>query len=292
MPGLSTDRPASALPPYAGRTAVLATQHGKQRALARPFRDLAGLTLTVPPALDTDALGSFDGRVTRTGTAMDAAIAKARLGLAATGLPLALASEGSFGPHPRLPLLAAGIEVLVFIDTERDVTLTETLIIERTNFGHREVASVAELGDWLARVDFPHHVLMVRPLGGAVIAKGIDDAATLERAITDAVALSPDCRARVETDMRAHLNPTRMAGIRRLGIRLARRIATPCPACSAPGWGQTGVTRGLPCTACGTATDMIAGLDFGCAQCGHAATLPRPDGHSYAQPGQCPACNP
>lgn len=292
MPGSWPDRHASVVKPYAGRTAVLATQHGKARALARPFHDQTGLRLVVPPALDTDALGSFDGRVARIGTSVDAAIAKARLGLAITGLPLALASEGSFGPHPRLPLLAAGIEVLVFIDTERDLTVCESLIVERTNFGHRDIASVAELGDWLARVGFPRHALMVRPLGGAVIAKGIDDAATLERAIGDAAALSPQRRARVETDMRAHLNPTRMAGIRCLGIRLARRIATPCPDCAAPGWGQTGVTRGLLCADCGTPTEMIAGLDFGCAACGHTATQPRPDSRTHAPPGQCPACNP
>jgi hypothetical protein len=278
--------------PYAGRTAVLATQHGKLQALARPFHDLTGLNLFVPSALNTDKLGSFDGRVARTGTAIDAAIAKARLGLAVSGLPLALASEGSFGPNPRLPLLTAGIEILVFIDTERDLTLTETLLIDRTNFGHRDVADVAALGDWPARVGFPGHALMVRPLGGAVIAKGIRDAATLARAVVEAVALSPDCRARIETDMRAHLNPIRMASIRRLGIRLARRVATPCPACAAPGWGQTGVTRGLPCSGCDAATEMIAGISFGCTACAHAETRPRPDGLTHAQPGHCPACNP
>ncbi|OYU34282.1 MAG: hypothetical protein CFE35_16455 [Novosphingobium sp. PASSN1] len=253
---------------------------------------MTGLNLVVPSMLDTDTLGSFDGRLARTGTAIDTAIAKARLGFAASGQSLALASEGSFGPHPRLPLLAAGIEVLVFIDAERELTLTETLFVERTNFGHRDVPETAALGDWLTRVGFPGHALMVRPLGGAVIAKGIQDAATLARAVAEAVALSPDRRARVETDMRAHLNPTRMASIRRLGIRLARRIATPCPACAAPGWGQSGVTRGLPCADCGTATEMIAGIEFRCTACGHAETLSRPDGLTHAPPGYCPACNP
>ena len=36
-------------------------------------------------------------------------------------------------------------------------------------------------------------------------------------------------RATGETDMRAHLNPTRMAAIRALAFRLVRRIARSCP---------------------------------------------------------------
>jgi len=47
----------------------------------------------------------------------------------------------------------------------------------------------------------------------------------------------PDGRVWLETDMRAHCNPTRMRSIRRLGIALVRRLQTPCSECGSPGLG-------------------------------------------------------
>ena len=94
---------------------MLATQHGKLRALAPPLARRLGL-IVEPAAIDTDAFGTFTGTTARTGTAAEAALAKARAGMAAAGLDLGLASEGSFGPHPWLPFGAGGVETLAFID--------------------------------------------------------------------------------------------------------------------------------------------------------------------------------
>ena len=71
------------------------------------------------------------------------------------GLPLGLASEGSFGPHPALPFLAAGLELMVFLDQERGLEIWERLIARRTNFDHRRAAALAELEGWPQRVGFP-----------------------------------------------------------------------------------------------------------------------------------------
>ncbi|CAK6699532.1 hypothetical protein VB716_13585 [Synechococcus sp. CCY9201] len=75
------------------------------RAIARPFRTLLQLDLERPVGLDTDQLGSFDGRRPRPGGAEDACRRKAQLGMDILGLPLGLASEGSFSSHPALPIL-------------------------------------------------------------------------------------------------------------------------------------------------------------------------------------------
>jgi hypothetical protein len=77
---------------YRDRRAVLATMHGKERAIGRPLRAGLGLEIVVPAALDTDRLGTFSGEVERVGSPWDVAIRKARFGMAATGLPFGIAN--------------------------------------------------------------------------------------------------------------------------------------------------------------------------------------------------------
>lgn len=108
---------------------------------------------------------------------------------------------------------------------------------------------------------FPAHALIVRPhVGdpGVAIAKGVRDPAQVHHYVELAASASSDGRARIETDMRAHMNPTRMAELALVAERLARRLATLCPLCSAPGWGRVDVITGLPCEDCGSFTDLVA----------------------------------
>jgi hypothetical protein len=49
--------------PYAGRIAVLATIHGKERAFGPALHTALGLHVRVSPGIDTDALGTFTGEV-------------------------------------------------------------------------------------------------------------------------------------------------------------------------------------------------------------------------------------
>lgn len=269
---------------WRGRIAALATMHGKARAIARPFRSLLGLGLTVPTGLDTDAFGTFTGERPRPGSMIEAATAKARAGMAATGLTLGLASEGSFGPHPWLPFAAGGVETLVFVDDAAGLVVSETRVARRTNYGRLTLGD-GDLDAWLGRVGFPSHGLVVRSTDGSVIAKGVADRLALDRLIADGAAT-------IETDMRAHCNPTRQVAIRAVADALARRLATTCPVCDSGGWGPTQNLPGLPCSACGTPTALASGLLCACPACGHQAQQPRPDGRTRADPGHCPLCNP
>lgn len=269
--------------PYAGRHVALATQHGKARALSPPLARRLGLHV-VAVAIDTDAFGTFTGTRPRTGTAAEAALAKARAGMAASGLALGLASEGSFGPHPWLPFGAGGVETLAFIDPARGLELTLSAVSRRTNFAQLDISADTDIAPFLSRIGFPSHALVVKDANGEVLATGVQDMAILS-------ALARPGH-RLETDMRAHLNPTRMAAIRALAGRLAARLATPCPACGCPGFGQTDVLRGLPCSACGQPTQGVLATVHSCNACGHSETRPRPDGVTSASPATCDWCNP
>lgn len=295
--------------PYAGQPVALATRHGKQRVIGRALRHGLGAHLLHLPEIDTDQLGSFCGTTLRRGSALEACIAKAELALRHGGTALAIASEGSFGPHPAVPLLPIGLEVMVFLDRRRGLTIHEQLQARRTNFAQRRVtlealqADVAssELQRWLHTVGFPSHGLIVRaaadpraakPGSATTIHKGIQSTEALLAAIRCAAAEAPTGEVQLETDMRAHCNPTRMASIRQLSFRLVRRIATPCPSCQAPGWGLIDVLPGLPCGWCGQPTALIRAESHGCVRCDHRQERPRRDGLRQADPGQCPFCNP
>jgi hypothetical protein len=219
---------------YSGKRIVLATMHDKDQAIAPAFSELLGAEVVVPPDLDTDELGTFSGEVPRRGTMGEVAEAKARLGMSSAGLAAGLASEGSFGPHPASPFVSAGMELLVFVDDELDLTVSESLVDTSPCFDQLVVASEEKLAVFLERVAFPEHALIVVPNEGVsagAISKGIRDRDALSDAIARAQSASSDGRARVETDMRAHMNPTRMATLGRLAEQLARRIASNCPAC-------------------------------------------------------------
>jgi len=312
--------------PYAGRRAVLATMHRKEEAIAPAMFSTLGLIVAPTAELDTDELGTFSGEIPRDGTMLEVAVRKARLGMSAAGVPLGLASEGSFGPHPAIPFFPAGMELLVFVDDERGIVVHESLIAESTNFDHLVVSPDDPLEAFLARIGFPEHGLIVRPNGlgpiapatkgsiaqvlrhipllGAGLAlrarekasvalhKGVVDAERLSAAIADAAAASSDGRARLETDMRAHLNPTRMKSLTELADRLAQRLATLCPCCGAPGFGRTDARCGLLCEACRAPTEMVAAEVFACPRCDYSEERPRFDGLQRAPAQYCAECNP
>ncbi len=281
--------------PYQGRQLALATKHQKQRVLGPPLRVTVGLELCVPVDLDTDLLGTFSGEVDRQGPPRAVALRKARLGMTATGLPLGLASEGSFGPHPQLVVVPADQELLAFVDDELGFEIVEQMVSTETNFAYHAARKVEDLKDFLTQARFPSHGLVVRPNSGLQpghLFKGITQFDRLKHAVEDCAAASADGLAHVETDMRAHMNPTRRRVLHELATALGRRLATLCPKCRTPGWGLVELVRGLPCEWCGGETDLVRAEVHGCPRCAYRASHPRSDGLRVASPDNCPWCNP
>lgn len=268
--------------------AALGTMHGKEVALGPPLAAL-GITL-IRPEIDTDPFGTFTAETPRQGTMVDAARAKARAAIAATGLNVGIASEGAYGPHPSIPFLPLGREVLLWHEAETGREIVEQALDESPNYDHAEVVNLAEAEPLLARVAFPATALIVAPSAVAKpIAKGLRDRDSLAAAIGQAAANSADGRAFLQTDMRAHMNARRMEVIAGLAAGLAQRLSTPCPQCRAPGWGLLRRDPGLPCGDCGTPTALVAEDIHGCTACGAEDRIPRT---GTADPAHCPYCNP
>jgi hypothetical protein len=286
--------------PYTGLRFVLASMHGKERALLPAFQQHLQADVVPLHGVDTDLFGTFNGEIPRTGTAAEAALRKAELAARDGGTGLGLGSEGSYGPDPAMPFLPLAVEHLAVVDLDRGLRLVERLAAWETNFAQHTITGEAGRPmpwplDWLSRIGWPAHAVMIRSLDparpgdGPVTAKGITDADLLARALAEAGERSPLRQVRLETDMRADRNPTRMALIARLALRLAERLACLCPACRQPGWGIERRLPGLPCAACGTATSAVRATLWGCPSCTHQAEHPL---SGFADPGQCPDCNP
>lgn len=278
--------------PYRGWRAVLATMHEKLPLIAPAMHRGVGLDV-YDVAVDTDQLGTFTGDVARTGTPWDTAIAKARLGMNATGSRLGLASEGSIGPSPSVPFLIADVELVVVVDDELGIIIGETA----TQYDIVTIAADITPGDnietLLQRGGFPEHGLTVKPAGGqsTPLHKGIHDHAVLDRLIGECATVSSDGRAHLETDLRAHHCPSRRPIIAAAACRLAERLAACCPTCTTPGWGIVGVELGVPCEHCGLLVQVPNADIYACASCDHEQRVPRTE-PTMADPSWCEWCNP
>lgn len=279
-------------PTYAGQRISLLTQHGKERVIA-PILDAAlGCQVERIGGYDTDQLGTFTRDIPRPGTQAEAARTKARIGMARSGLPVGIASEGAFGPDPMTGMFAWNTEIVILVDDRCGLEL----IGSAQGPGMHRILTTAdwgELGHAATMAGFPEHHLVLRPNGedDPRIRKGIDSLPALQEAFAWGRNLSMSGCVCVENDVRAHANPTRMAMIGLAAEDLVRRIASRCPSCGAPGFAAVERIRGLPCADCGEPTDQAVATVFGCVRCAHREVRPICSADA-ASPEHCPACNP
>jgi hypothetical protein len=277
--------------PYFRARIGLATIHAKERAIAPAFRRVLGAEVVVASD-DTDRLGTFSGEIARPDALIETCLMKAELALGSLEVDCALASEGSYGPIERVPLVAAGLEIMAFVDRRRGVRLVETLATHRTNWRlFRFRAGDPAVRPAVAALGFPAFgVFVISSSDPGHPVKDLDTLDAVVAAVDREAARSQDGEAIVIADMRAHRNPTRMRVLRALAWKLARRLERRCPRCAAPGFGAVANRRGLPCEACGQPTHLAAFEIDACTACGHAEAAPRRDARTTAPRHACPAC--
>lgn len=311
---------------FEGRKAIVATIHEKEQVIIPALHSL-GLIWTRAARLDTDQFGTFSGEITRKDTMEVTALKKARLGIELSDARIAIASEGSFGPHGSLPWVASGVELLLFFDADRDWVFTESSVSFETNYGHIVTDEMVSALSFARKKGFPTHGMVMMPggrdesggrenlgvarantggerqnLGGGrpilgdetsqFLFKGITDETRFEELFYICRSKSLDGMVWIETDMRAHVNPTRMKQIGDLAEKLANRIQRHCPECHLPGFGRIGQNTGLSCSGCGFPTEMIKEEIWGCPHCNETRSTPRSDGKQFAEPQYCGFCNP
>lgn len=275
--------------------AVIATMHGKESVIAPLLQGALGLRTELPGELDTDRFGTFSRDIPRMDTPL--ATARAKIAAAFEQVPhaqIGIASEGSFGPHPQVPFVPFDSELVLLMDRRNGVEVVGHHVTPRTNYAHCVVVEAEAARAFAQRAGFPAHGLIVigtkdgKPAPLKLLRKDATTMTELLGAVADCVSLCG--AAYLETDMRAHRNPTRMRAIRRATIDLVRRYRSRCPDCGREGFVVTEWLSGLRCAACNAPTDMIRAVASVCAGCGHRRE--RASGPAWADPGRCDYCNP
>lgn len=87
---------------FEGRRLLIATQHKKEKIIAPILEKELGVRCFVSSNFDTDALGTFSGEIERSEDPINTVRKKCLMAMQTYDCDLAVASEGSFGPHPSL----------------------------------------------------------------------------------------------------------------------------------------------------------------------------------------------
>lgn len=281
---------------FSDRLAVLATMHQKEKVIAPLLEQELGIKIIVPPDFNTDIFGTFTRETKRPGTQIEAARLKAEKALEITGESLAIASEGSFAPHPLVPYIYSNREIVIFLDKVNNLEIIGEEFSTDTNFSHQVIKNLDEAYTFAQKVGFPEHGLVIwfehSQKRGNEIIKGILKEKDLIEAVDFARQKSTDGTINIETDMRAMYNPTRMNNIAKATQNLLNKISSCCPQCHTPGFEITDRIQGLPCELCQMPTNLTLKVIYQCKKCSFRQEKLFPNGMEFANPAQCMYCNP
>ena len=277
---------------FNNRTLLIATKHKKDKVIAPLFKKAFDLNSKLSLNFDTDTLGTFTGEIERVNDPITTLRNKCLLAMDQEGSDLAVANEGSFGPHPKIIFAPADNELVIFIDRKNDIEIISSETSLNTNFGGRMVDSFSDLLNFASDSKFPSHALILRKDEHSKenIFKGITTHDHLKEAYTFLFENYGTVFA--ETDMRAMYNPTRMFVIERVFEKLIEKINCKCPHCSTIGFDIVIYKRGLPCSQCGFKTNSILAHQYQCKKCNYNEDKIYPNGFLFEDPMYCDICNP
>lgn len=275
---------------FDGRDLCIATMHQKETVIAPVLEQALGVRCFTCSELNTDLMGTFTGEIERSGTPVEAARQKCIRAMALTGCDLAVSSEGSFGSHPVVGFIPCDEEILFFCDRKHHIEIVVRELSTKTNFAGDDVQDFEALKQFALRAQFPSHGLILKDPSGRVIAKGIADWDKLSEKFNQALCIGVPVK--VETDMRAHFNPTRMRVIEACAHKLVTAIKSSCPACGMPGFVVTDAEPGLPCELCHLPTRSSLKHIRTCKNCGHWNEILYPHQKQFEDPMYCDFCNP
>lgn len=277
---------------FEGKKIVLLTKHGKESVIKPLLEEQTGCHVFVNREFDTDKFGTFSREKKRIHSQLKTARKKVKVGLKRSNADMGIASEGSFGADPQL-LVPWNIEMVLLYDPKDKFEIIGIYEGPLTNFSHRITSDYEEIIEFATQIGFPDHHLIMRPDHDKhkFIIKDIDDSIKLEAAFKRCLNRSVLHKVYVETDMRAHANPTRMRNIEKATQDLVDKLMKLCPICSAPGFIAKEDVKGLPCSRCGTPSDFTEKIVYVCHKCGHKEEHFYPYGR-FVPAEYCQVCNP
>ena len=269
-------------------TATLVTKHRKLPLVAPPLEEIGWHLNSVE--IDTDVLGTFAGDVPRPNSPLETARQKALLGATRSDVEWLLASEGSishwFGGVHR------DAELVVAVHQASGTTVAgraSGLGIKCVRFTVAPHTTAEQIVTECAAADLPRHRLIAATHDQRATPRGdLADVAAVLEAVDDLRRWS--ATVVVQTDLRAHLCPSRHGVIATAASDLALRLSARCPTCDHVGFGEVDQLPGLPCAQCSQPTLEIVEHRLSCPWCG--VEQRRRSDAACADPAVCGACNP
>jgi len=277
---------------FEGRNIALLTKHNKENVIQPIFEVETGCNFIVVKEFDTDKLGTFSRETLREKSQLDTAREKIKICMNLVDAEIFIASEGSFGPHPMFPI-PWNVEIILMYDKSSDHEMIGIYKGSETNFDHIITRNWEEAIEFATKVGFPEHLLILRPSNesGTPIIKDIDTIEKFEKTFKKCQSSSLKGNVFIETDMRAHANPTRMKNIELATEDLVKKINNLCPSCGYYGFIVTEIVKGLPCEMCRLPSALTKKHIYHCHSCKHEKEEVHPLG-AFASPQYCHNCNP
>jgi len=147
---------------FAGRKMAIAAMHGKEAIIGPILKSELGIEIVIPANFDTDTYGTFSGEIDRIVDPVEAGRVKCIAACELTGTDLAIASEGSFGPHPLMFFALADDEILVLLDLRNKLEIKARRISTHTNFGGDVFTDWYSAKKFAEASLFPSHSLIIR----------------------------------------------------------------------------------------------------------------------------------
>lgn len=277
---------------FNNRRIIIATHHQKEQVIAPLLKSHFNIDCFVPQNYDTDRFGTFSGEIERTQSPLETLRKKCLVAMNEFDYDLGIASEGSFGPHPTLFFGHADDELVLIIDKKNDLEIIAREISLETNFNSETISSLVELKEFANKAHFPSHALILKAENeqNSKIIKAIQTWDELENHFIN--LKKGYAKIEVETDMRAHLNPTRMKVIEMAMEKLIQKMKNCCPNCQTPGFDVKEIIKGLPCEWCHNPTNSTKAFRYECKKCNFSKTENYPNDKKVESPEFCDYCNP
>jgi hypothetical protein len=277
---------------FENRNLLIVTKHGKEEVLKPLLEQALKVKCFISSDFDTDSFGTFSGEISRKNDALSTVKDKCLEAMAFYKCDLAVASEGSFGPHPSAFFASADDELVVLIDLKNNLEIIGRKLSLETNFSSKSFTNLDSFLAFLQQIQFPsHHVILKdkdhNPLEIHKYFKSQEGVVQMFHALIEKYGI-----VFAETDMRAMNNPTRMKVIKEAVENLVDKVTSLCPKCEFPGFAVTSAVTGLPCESCNFPTNSTLYHVLTCTRCNFEEKKYYPRNVSWENPMYCDVCNP
>ena len=160
----------------------------------------------------------------------------------------------------------------------------------QTNIDSTYVQSVDEAITFAKKVGFPEHGIIIKKRNR--IYKNITTEQELVATVGHLLSGFFTKKVLLETDMRAHKNPSRRIAIEQATLHLIQMMQSFCPRCGIPGFGVKEYSKTSKCSCCGFPTEFPTHEIYQCQSCAHSEIKPIDSQELFTDPMYCSRCNP